>query len=67
MSLWKTGSQKSIDHAEAGNGAEGIALSHDERWLLVANRNDNDLHLFAASDLSLEARSRSARDPCAWP
>ena len=63
VSLWKTGSQKSIDHAEAGNGAEGIALSHDERWLLVANRNDNDLHLFAASDLSLEAKIAVGEGP----
>ena len=63
VSLWKTASPKSIVHAEAGTGAEGIALSHDERWLLVANRNDNDLHLFDASDLSLEAKIALGEGP----
>ena len=56
VSLLKTASPESIQHADAGDGAEGMALSHDGRWLLVANRNDNDLYMFDASDLSLEAR-----------
>ena len=64
VSLWKTASQKSIAHAEAGSGAEGIALSHDERWLLVANRNDNNLHLFSTTaGLSLEAEIAVGEGP----